>query len=248
MSKEVVVATPKTVVIPDIQIDIVPFMDAAANLIEQADRAEITDVETYAKGGDLIKIARVQAQKAEDLRKKVGAPFLKLTKFINAGFKPVGVEFAKAQKTIADKMSAWQRKEDARLRKEAEKEREALEAEAIERALLEKTDEGQDEVLEVAAEAAEKVVGQAGVGLQRGDFGSSTGTRKVYSTNVLNQTDFLRAVIAHIDDGNRRGIEIGTLVELRKSGLNSLAKSMLQQGVKKMPGAEFIGTDKISVY
>ena len=145
-------------------------------------------------------------------------------------------------------MNVWRRKEDERLRKEAKKEQERLEAEAIERALLEKTEAGQDEVLEVAAEAAEKVVENAGVGLQRGNFGSSTGTRRVYSTEVISTLAFLRAIVDHIDSGNRRGIEIGALVELRKSGLNTLAKSMLEQGVTKMPGAEFIVTDKIAVY
>lgn len=243
-----ILETTKTIVVPEIQIDITGFMSAAENLIVQAERAEITDADSYATGGDLIKIARVQSQKAEELRKKVGAPFLKLTKFINAGFKPIAAEFSKAQLTISTKMSAWQREEDIRLRVLAEEEKKRLEAEAIERALLEKTEEAQDEVLEAAAEAADQIVDKSGVGLQRGNFGSSTGTRKVYSTDVTNIEDFLGGLLHHIEQGNKRNLDLGSIVDLRQSGLNSLAKSMVQAGVKKMPGAEFKVVEMIAVY
>ncbi len=244
----IVPAKPKTIVIPEIQIDISGFMAAAENLIVQAERAEITDADSYATGGDLIKISRVQAKKADELRVKVKKPFLALTKFIDAGFKPVAAEFSKAQTTVSAKMAVWQQAEAKRLRLLAEEEKRKLEAEALERAALETTEEAQDEVLDAAAEAAEEIVDKSGVGLQRGDYGSSTGTRKVYSTSVISTLDFLRAIVQHIDDGNKREIDLGSIVDFKRSGLNNLAKRMVDSGVKKMPGAEFNVDEKIAVY
>ena len=92
------------------------------------------------------------------------------------------------------------------------------------------------------------MVEKSTVGLQRGNYGSSTGTRKVYTTVVDNQLVFLRALIEHIDAGNKRGVELGVLIDWKRAGLNSLARQMAEQGVKKMPGAEFTVTDKITVY
>jgi hypothetical protein len=215
-----------------VDVDLTKAGDTAVNLLEQAKRAVITDEEAYAKGGDLIKIARVEGQKIEDLRKKLSGPYHKVWKFINDAFKVTGSQFDLIKKEIEPKMLAWKKAED----------------EALARAALETSEEGQDEVIEAAGEAAETLVEQSGQGLARGNFGSSTGTRKVYATNIINQLDFLRALVKHIDDGNARNVEIGSLIEFRKAGLNRFAQDMLEQGVKRMPGAEFTGTDKIRVY
>jgi len=231
-----------------VHVDITDLCEAAEKLQEMADRAEIKTAEDYAKGGDLIKISRTNHSKAEDLRKELSAPYHSLWKFINAQFKPVTASLDKVKTTIEKKMVTWKRAEDDRLAAIAKEEQDRIEAEALERAEAEKTEEGADEVMETAAAAVEKVEEKASVGIQRGNFGSSTGTRKVYTTNVSNQVEFLSALCAHIKDGNKRGIEIATIVDLKKSGLNSLAKDMSEAGVKKMPGAEFTVTDKIAVY
>ena len=231
-----------------IQVDLTGFSEAAQNLVAQAEKAVIDTADAYATGGDLIKIAATQAKKVDKMRTDLSGPFHSMWKFINGQFNTTKGEFDAVRKTIEPKMLAWKRAEDERLRKIAEAEAARLEEEALARAAEEKTEEGQDAVMETAGEAAQEVVENAGVTLQRGNYGSSTGTAKKYNTSVINQLDFLRAIIKHIDDGNARGIEIGSLVDLRKGGLNQLAKDMLAQGVKKMPGAEFVATDSLRVY
>lgn len=228
--------------------DLTKAGEKAIALLEQAKRAEITDEETYAKGGDLIKIARTEASKVEDQRKELSGPYHAMWKFINGAFNLTGGQFDLVKKEIEPKMLAWKREEDKRLADIARAEAKVLEDEALARAALESTDEGQDEVLEEAAEAAVKVVENSGQKLARGNYGSSTGTRKTYRTNVISYLDFLRALVKHIDDGNVRGIELGALVDLKKGGLNKLAQDMLAVGVKKMPGAEFVESDSIRVY
>lgn len=231
-----------------VHVDITDITEAAVKLQEMADRAEIKTAEDYAKGGDLIKIARTNHQKAEDLRKELSAPYHKLWKFINDQFKPATSALDKVRATIEKKMVEWKREEDKRLAAEARKEQERIEAEALERAAAEKTEEGADEVMDTAAAAVDKIEEKASVGIQRGNYGSSTGSTKTYSTNVISYLDFLRALVKHIDEGNARNIDLGSIVDLRKSGMNKLAQDMINAGVKRMPGAEFIVTEKIRVY
>lgn len=239
---------PKAERLETVTVDLVKYGEAAANLLDQAKRAEITDEESYAKGGDLISIARGQNKKVEDLRKELGAPFHAMWKFINGTFGITTGQFDAVKKEIEPKMLKWKRAEDKRLADIAREEAKKLEDEALARAALEKTEEGQDEVMEAAAEAAEVMVEKSGVALARGNYGSSTGTKKTYNTNVISYLDFLRALVKHIDDGNKRNIDLGSIVELRKSGLNALAKDMYAAGVKKMPGAEFVESEGIRVY
>ena len=231
-----------------ISVDLTEYGEKATALIEQAERAVIETADHYATGGDLIKIANVQAKKVDEQRKGLSGPFHSMWKFINGQFNETKAEFEKVRKVIEPKMLAWKRAEDEKLRIEAEEKAKKLEEEALERAALEQTDEGQDEVLEAAAEASETMVEDAGVTIQRGNYGSSTGSVKKYSTNVINTLDFLRALVDHIDKGNPRNIELGSIVELRKGGLNTLSKDMRKAGVKKMPGAEFIESDSLRIY
>lgn len=233
-----------------VTVDLTKFGETALNLLEQAKRAEIKTAEDYAKGGDLIKIARGEENKVEDIRKELSGPFHATWKFINDAFGVTKTQFGAIKKEIEPKMLAWKREEDKRLAEEARAEAKRIEDEALERAALEANQsQSQNDVLETAAEAARTVVAEKStVSLQRGNYGSSTGTKKVYTTNVVNLKDFLGALVKHIDDGNARNIELGALIDLRKAGLNALAKDMLEQGVKKMPGAEFVESDKIAVY
>lgn len=231
-----------------VTLSVVGYQEVAANLQAQADRAVIDSAESYATGGDLIKIARTEGSKVEDERKDIVGPFNKLVKFINAAYKTPKDAFAAARTTVETKMLVWKREEDKRIRAEAEKERVRLENEALARAELEKDDESQDEVLEAAAEAGEELVENAGLALQRGNFGSSTGTKKIYTTNVSNMQQFLGALIAHIEAGNKRGIDLGALIEFKKSGMNKLAENCYKAGTKNMPGAEFVESENIRVY
>lgn len=234
--------------IENISVDLTEYGEKAQELIAQADRAVIETADHYASGGDLIKIANTLAKKVDEQRKGLSGPFHAMWKFINGQFNTTKDEFGKVRATIEPKMLAWKKVEDEKLRVEAEKEAKLLEDEAIARAALEKSDEGQDEVLDAAAEASEEMVEKAGVGIQRGNYGSSTGSVKKYNTEVHSQIDFLRAIIRHIDEGNKRNIDLESIVELRKGGLNALAKDMRKQGVRQMVGAEFIESDSLRIY
>lgn len=239
---------PSTVALKQVTIDLTTYMEAAENLVAQADRAEITDGDSYAKGGDLISIARAQSKKAEDNRVKLVGPFNKLVKFINNAYKLPKERFTDACTIVTTKMMTWKRAEDEKLRLLALAEQRIIEDEALERAALEKTEEAQEEVMDQAAEAGKELVDLSGVGLKRGDFGSSTGTRKTYHTEVYNLKEFLGALLAHIENGNTREIDLDALIEFKKAGMNKFAERMYKAGVRKLQGAEFIESEKIRVY
>lgn len=226
-------------------VDLTEYEEAAANLQAQADRAVIDSQEAYATGGDLIKVARSHAAKAEDLRKELTTPLHQLKTFIDGQFKGPKSAFDKVRSTIEGKMKVWQRAEQERIRKEAEEERKRLEEEALARAEQEKG-EDQDRVLEEAAVAGQTLVDDAKVGTQRGNYGS-TGTRKVYRTEVLDTKQFLKSLIAMADAGEIN--DLGAIIEFRKSGLNKLAEFVLTKTSRKdMPGAKFIEDSSIRVY
>jgi hypothetical protein len=235
--------------IKTIEVDLTALIEGGENLIAQAERAEVTDEKSYASGGDLIKIARTQAKKADEMRTELVGPYNKLIKFVNGAFRLPKEKFTDARSIIEKKMMVWKRAEDERLRKEAEAERKRLEDEALARAALEKSEEGQEEVLDAAAEAGEQVVEDAGVKLQRGDYGSSTGTKKVYTTNVESVLDFVDSLLHLAKNGE---VEISTIIEFKKSGLNKLAQYMLTERSKNrrdnIPGARFTESENIRVY
>jgi len=234
--------------IGEIAVSLVEFEEASANLLTQAERAEITDEDTYAKGGDLISVAKNHKAAVEQRRKDLTDPLNKLVKFINGRFNPVRDSFDKVRSTIEPKMLAWKRAEDEKRAAAAREEAARIEQEALDRAAAEKSGEDQDKVLEEAGVAAEKIVEKSGVGVRRGMFGS-TGSRKVYTTNVENTCEFLKSLIALHEHGE---FDINAVVELRKAGLNNLAKYMLTERKKgrteKIPGASFVETDALKVY
>ena len=239
---------PSIVKLNQVTIDLEKYMEAAENLIAQADRAEITDTDSYAKGGDLISIGRTQSKKAEDERTKLVGPFNKLVKFINSAYRLPKERFTDSRTIIETKMLKWKRAEDERLKAEAREEQKAIEAEALERAALEKSAEAQDEVMDQAAEAGKELVADADVGLQRGNFGSSTGTKKTYLIDVLDIDKFVIALVRHIDHGNERDVRLHEIIGFNKLAMNKFAERMYKAGVRKMPGAAFIESENIRVY
>ncbi len=231
-----------------ITLDIDKYLEAAENLVEQAKRAEITDEESYAKGGDLISIGRSQSKKAEDERLKIVGPFNKLIKYINSAYKLPKEKFTDSRSVIEAKMMTWKRVEDERQRAEADKVRKKLEADALAAAAKAEDAEAKEEIVEQAKAAIEVMAEGVGVGLARGTYGSSTGTRKTYSTEVVNIKEFIGGLIAHIDNGNKREIDLSALIEFRTSGMNKLAETLYKAGVRAMPGAKIVETEGIRVY
>lgn len=231
-----------------VNLDLEKYMEAAENLLQQAGRAEITDEKTYATGGDLVSIARGQSKKAEADRTRLVGPLNKLVKFINGAYRLPKDKFTDARSSIEAKMMTWKRAEDEKLRATAEAERIKLEAAALEAAAKTEDEQLQDQILNQAAVIGKEIVLEAGIGLQHGDFGSSTGTRKTYSIEVFNLKLFLQALIVHIDNGNQREIDLPALIEFRKGGMNKLAERLYKAGVKNMQGAKIIEAEGIRVY
>lgn len=231
-------------------LDVTKYEENATNLLAQAERAEITDEDSYAKGGDLARVAGQEKKKIEDRRKEFVGPFNKIVKTINDSCKPAKNDLDKAVSTVKGKMLAWKKAEDARRAEEARKEQERIEAEALARAEAAKTEEDQDAVMDAAAEASEQVVERSKVGVQRGGF-SSTSSQKKYYTNIIQTEAFLESLLALSRNGE---IEIGSIVDFRKAGLNQLAKYMRTERVagkgkvESIPGAEFIEDESLRVF
>ena len=245
MTKEI--ATINLEGIKSVSVDLTPHGETAANMLEQAKRAQITDEETYSKGGDLIHIAATNVKKIEKMRKTLADPLFAMKKFVDAQFKVVKDEFGKVRAEVEPKMLKWKREEDEKLRVIARAEAKRIEDEALAKAALETEEDNQDEVMEAAAEATEKMVEKAQVGQTYGDYGSSTGTAKKYSTDVYNLMDFLVALIKHIAAGNKRNINLDDLISFNKGAMNKLAKDMREAGVKKIPGANFLEEESLRV-
>ena len=238
---------PSNVELIQVNLDLEKYMEAAENLLQQAERAEITDEQTYATGGDLISIARGQSKKAEADRTRLVGPLNKLVKFINGAYRLPKDKLTEARGTVEAKMMTWKRAEDEKLRAKAEADRIALQVAALEAAAKAEEPEEKKDIFEQAT-AAIALTEDVGVGLTHGDFGSSTGTKKTYSVEVFNLKLFLQALIVHIDNGNQREIDLPALIEFRKGGMNKLAERLYKAGVRNMQGAKIVETEGIRVY
>lgn len=243
-------ALPKKKLVEKFVLDVTKYEEAAKNLLAQAERAEIKTEEDYATGGDLAVLANQQTKKIEDGRKAFVGPFNKIVTLINNSCKPAKADLEKAVSTVKGKMLAWKKEEDRKRAEEARKEQERIEKEALERAEAAESEEDQDAVLEAAAEASEEVVERSTVKTARGSFGS-TSSSKTYRTTVGQLDVFLESLIALSRNGE---IELGSVVDLKKAGLNKLAKYMRTERVagkgkvESIPGADFIEDENLRVF
>jgi hypothetical protein len=246
--KRTEIAIPTERMVSDlISVDLAKETAVAEELLAQANRAEITDADSYASGGDLIHISATNEKRVEANRKSLADPFFKVKKFIDGQFKKVKDEYGEVRKAVEPKMLQWKREEDKRLRDLARIEAKRIEDEALAKAELEKEEDHQDEVMEEAAKATEKMVEKAAVGQTYGNYGSSTGTAVKYSTEITNWMDFLVGLVKHVAAGNKRNINLDDLITFNKGAMNKLAKDMRAAGVKKMPGAKFLEEESLRV-
>ena len=239
---------PEKTKVEGFQLDVTEQESAAKNLLAQAQRAEITDAESYAKGGDLVKIANTQKKALDSKRTKFTSPFRAFTTAVNNACKPATADFDEAVKVIKKKMLDWKRKEDERRAEEARKERERLEAEALERAAAAGSEDDQDEILDAAADAGEAVEGRASVSTQYGSFGS-TSTRKTYATDITDMAAFLHGLTSSqgLDFLKKIDLPLGAIVDFRKAGLNKLAQLAREAGVTEASGAKFEENETLNV-
>ncbi len=124
------------------------------DLLGQVERMEITSHDTYASGGDLVKIISNDLKKLNEQRMEDTKKPRQYVDWVNAEFKKITAPLVAADKAARTKMKTWADEEEARLREEERKAREKAEAEAL--AAAEKAAEEQRKAEEAARKAREE--------------------------------------------------------------------------------------------
>jgi hypothetical protein len=195
---------------------------------EQATKIVVASNDQLALAGDLLKAINAQIKKVETSRKsrtdKINA--FKAS-FMNL-FSAPDTKLAEAKALVNDKMNAWGRAEKARLQEEENRRRKESEERALALAAAQQAmgdTKGADQIMTEAVKVIESAPDAKVV--VRGDWGSTTSSRKVYSGEVTDIRAFLTWLLAQ-----EKG-DISNVVDFKKSGLNAIAKSF--EG-KDVPG------------
>jgi len=197
-----------------------PLIDNANNLTEQAERADVTDAESFDNATDFVKICQTQFNAAEDARKAVTGPLNDHVKWINAQFKPITNALTAAKSKVSMKAAAWKREEDKRVAAEAEEARKAAEEQAIKdaEAASEAGDEERAEaILDIAAETPAPV---SKAPAARGAITGATGsTRTTWKGEV--KFDDVQDVCKAIAEGK---LPTNMVKDWNKNVMNDIAK------------------------
>lgn len=171
-----------------------PIRTTGADLLGQAERAQITNAEILAQAGDLYKIINNQIKKNEDARKALVKPLNDHVKFINAQFKESGSAFTQAKDILKTKMDIFVAEEERIQAEEARKAKEKAEAEALEAAAKHEA-AGDTETAEAVVEAAADLPTTVPkTEIKRGNFGS-TSSKTTWHGEVVDVNAFLQAII-----------------------------------------------------
>jgi hypothetical protein len=203
----------------------------AAEMKRQAERAVVDSDETLAKAGDLYRVIRGQEKKAEDTRKKLIAPVKGWLDMVNALFKVSKADRDEAASLLKKKSDTYQRQREAEARAAAEAARKEAEERALRDAeLAAKAGDvaGAEAILDIGGEAAAEFEKNAKPELVRGDYGSTVGTRKTVRGEVTDVKAFLRAIA----DDKVPDLIWSELLDFRKSGLNGLARLIVDTGAQ----------------
>ena len=202
-----------------------PFTTNANNLMEQAERAEVTDMESFERAVDHIKICGTQRTAAEDARKALTAPLNNHVTWINDQFRPITARLDQASKLMKEKGSKWKIAEDERVAAEEKRVREEAEAQALLDAqeAEESGDKEKADAIVDAAAATPKGAITAPTG-HGGHTGASGGIRRTWVGEVANVKD----VLAAICDG---ALSESIIKEFSKKELNAFATHAKVEGV-----------------
>lgn len=129
---------------------IAPFKERAQNIIDQAERAVVTDQTQFAAAGDLVKIGRNELARMEDARKAAIKQPQDYVRWVNARFKELVEPLKSAVESVALKATGWAREEERRRFAEEQRLRKAAEDEALRKA------QEQEELARQAKEKAAK--------------------------------------------------------------------------------------------
>ncbi len=202
-----------------------PFTTNANNLMEQAERAEIIDMESFERCVDHIKICQSQRTAAEDARKSLTAPLNNHVGWINDQFRPITDRLDQASKLMKGKGSKWKVEEDARVAAEEARVRQEAEDQAIkdaEEAAAQGDDDKAEAIIDAAADTP-KGVTKAPTG-HGAHTGASGGIRKTWVGEVAD----VKMVLAAICDD---ALPMTIIKEFSKKELNAYAKLQEKEGI-----------------
>ncbi len=219
-------AEPKILTAAVLTTHALPFTTNANNLMQQAERAQVVDIESFERAVDHIKICGSQHTSAEDARKALTAPLNNHVKWINDQFRPITDLLNKAKKLMKEKGGKWKSEEDARVAAKEKQQREAAEEQAIKDAeeAIESGDSDKADAIIDAAAATPKGETKAPTG--RGEWtGASGSIRKTWVGEVHD--------VQQVCDAIGRGFLPGSIVkEFSKKSMNEFAKLTGVEGKK----------------
>ncbi len=198
------------------------------DLLAAAQRAVIDSPEALEKAADLTKMIKVAAKKSDDLRLTLVKPIKEHAARIDAMFKPIKDDLAKAETAIKNKAGAYM-EEQRRIAAEAAAAQQRAREEAALRAAEAAQESGDqtaaDQIIQQAAAAAP--VEAEAQGVARGDFGGTLSTRSTTKHRVVDITkvpaEFLlvndAAVRAAIRAAQKAAAESGRPFELTITGI-----------------------------
>lgn len=221
MSQELIVST------ATLAVQVTQGLAKANDLVEQANRAAITERKDYENGTDFRKIVSGIRKRLEDWRLEHVDPYGKRIRYINAEIKKVRDVLDQADGSVQGKMTVWHDAEEKRQREIQEQQRK--EAEEASLAAAQEAEEAGDAatseaILNMASEVPEA---QAKPTVGRGELtGGTSVAAKVWTAEV---TD-IKAACQAIANGHLPE----DLITFSQSKLNALARARHEErpGVK----------------
>jgi hypothetical protein len=211
MATELIIAT------ADLALKVNGYVQRADNLLEQAKRAEINDLESFGKAQTFVGIAAAVVANLEEERKQLIEPFDKRVRFVNAQYKAPRDKLNEALDTVKVKAQSFERTERSRLVREQQAQQRAAEDEALSVAAEREAAgdaAGADAIVEMASSVQ---LPKAKVVIPRDEItGTKFKTRRVWEGRVGD----VKAMCAAIAAGELPE----DIVEFKKSRLNEIAK------------------------
>lgn len=193
------------------EIDISKLLGQNSEIIEQVERAQITNDKEESDGNDLLKIAKNLRKAADEERAATVKPFNDGVKSINTRYKeqiigPLDEAIAK----LESKIKPYALKKIQIQRENERIARENLEREALEKASKAETPEAQNQIIETAVKAADRIEKPNTV---RGSYGSVTSSRIVYKFEVEDLSQVPREYLVLDESKVRKAINGDKRVE-----------------------------------
>lgn len=200
-------------------------------LLTLAQDYKIVSAEELLSAGEDLRVVKATIKGVDSKRVAITGPLNKALKEANALFRPALDWLAAAEKLLKRKMADYTIEQEriaretmARLEAEARAERERLEAEALAAIDAGEIDQAEELLVEAESQAAPEVKPATpkveGVAM-----------RPTWKAELVDKAAFIRHVVDHRPD-------LLTLVEIRQSGLNDLARA--QKEALDLPGVKVV--------